>query len=143
MQKHSRISIAALCATAALFAIPASASAGKLGTITVKAPCSKSSTSTITVTTKPSSGNFVANIVVMKGVWPPSNIADTLFAKDFQNPALRLGAAAATGPTRTLSGKVPVGKKITAYSVVPSLTVSEGGVVHTTFTVKKCAAFTG
>jgi len=144
MNKQARISLTALCATAALFAIPASASAGKLGTITVKAPCSKSSTGKVTVTTKPKSGNIVFNIVVMKGTWPPTNPANTLFGETFANPALRQGSASATAITRTLSGKVPVGKKITAYSIIASENPgSGGGAEHITFTVKKCAAFTG
>jgi hypothetical protein len=144
MNKQGRISLAALCATAALFAVPAAASAGKYGTITVKAPCSKSSTGKITVTTKPNAGNTVLNIVVMKGTWPPTNPADTLFGKTFANPVVRQGSAAATGTTRTLSGKVPVGKKINAYSIVASeIPGGGGGAEHITFTVKKCAAFTG
>jgi hypothetical protein len=115
-----------------------------LGTITVKAPCSKSSTGKVTVTTKPKSGNIVFNIVVMKGTWPPTNPANTLFGETFANPALRQGSASATAITRTLSGKVPVGKKITAYSIIASENPgSGGGAEHITFTVKKCAAFTG
>ena len=144
MQTQGRISIAALAATAALFAIPAAASAGQYGTITVKAPCSKSSTGKVTVTTKPKSGNIVFNIVVMKGTWPPTNPANILFGKTFANPVLRQGSASATAITRTLSGKVPVGKKIIAYSVIASENPgSGGGSEHITFTVKKCAAFTG
>jgi len=130
MNKHARISTAALCATAAVFAIPASASAATSGTITVKAPaCSKASTAKVTVTATPKGGSTVAALAVARGAlslpFSPSSVLFYLHS---------------VSAKPSISGKVPVGKKITALALF-----SDGGgeTVTKAFTVKKCAAFTG
>lgn len=125
MNKQARISLTALCATAALFAIPTAASAASVGTITVKAPsCSKASKVKVTVSATPSGPTPVVGIFV--GFGNLTTPGQVLFGSSSYDTSV--------------SGEVPVGKKI-------SVGVQFVGAKKlTTFTVKKCAkkpAFTG
>ncbi len=132
MNKHARISTAALCATAAVFAIPASASAATSGTITVKAPaCSKASTAKVTVTATSKNGEPVEALAVSLG--------SLSFASSATPPKI-LFSLQSISAKPSISGKVPVGKKITATGLFSGV---GGGFLSKTFTVKKCAAFTG
>jgi hypothetical protein len=130
MQTQGRISIAALCATAALLVVPTAAGAASLGTVTVKAPsCSKSSTANVTVTATPKGGSTVAALAVARGAlslpFSPSSVLFYLHS---------------VSAKPSISGKVPVGKKITALALFSG---GGGETVTKAFTVKKCAAFTG
>ena len=132
MNKKARISTAALCATAAVFAIPASASAATAGTITVKAPaCSKASTAKVTVTATSKNGDPVQALAVSLGALS--------FASSATPPTI-LFSLHSISAKPSISGKVPVGKKITATGIFSG---EGGGFLSKVFTVKKCAAFTG
>ena len=147
MKSRSRTPLTALCATAALLAVPAAASAAS-GTVSVKVPsCSKSSTATVTVTAKPSAGNGVVVIAATNGPELLQN-SKMYFFKSFPppSPANRRTASASASGTRSVSGKVPVGKKIYAAAGFANLVPGPNpgnGLVMKPFTVKKCAAFTG
>ena len=131
MQTQARISIAALAATAALVAVPASASAAFDAKITVKAPsCSKTSKARVTVSATPYGPTPIVGIFV--GFGNLGTPAQVLFGS--------------TSYDTSISGEVPVGKKITA-----GVMFIDSSRKRTTFTVKKCAtkkvtkkpAFTG
>jgi hypothetical protein len=129
MNKSVRTSLTALCAAAALFAIPATASAATGATLSIKAPCSKSSTGKVTVTAKAKAGFSIGFLGVSKTKTPKSN-ADLLFGKPSASVA-----------SYSVSGKVPVGKKFYAFTAFSN--GLGGGNLFKAFTVKKCAAFTG
>jgi hypothetical protein len=134
MQTQGRISIAALAATAALFAIPASASAATYGTITVKAPsCSKASSAKVTVTATPKGGSTVGVLAVSLGALSLTSAA---------TPPKILFSLLYGASKPVISGKVPVGKKVTATAIFSGGS-GGGGFLSKVFTVKKCAAFTG
>ena len=131
MKTKIRTTLTALCATAALLAIPTAASAASVGTISVKAPaCSKSSTATVTFTAKAPSG-YLVEVIAATNTLSTAQLPKLYFLKSLSPPSV----------TGSASGKVPVGKKIFA-----SASMGNGQSTRfasKAFTVKKCAAFTG
>jgi len=140
MNKPARTLLTALCAAAALFAIPATASAATGATFSIKAPCSKSSTGKVTVTAKAKRGFALFFVGVTKAKTPVSP-ADFFFQKTVG----AVGSAADIGvQSISVSGKVPVGKKVYAFAAFTNgIDQAGSGTVNKAFTVKKCAAFTG